>query len=66
MIVITDIFKNVQYPQELHNMHSDYPLKLERISIKQEMVSNKQTDILECYERQGKKHNKWYRAYWSK
>jgi len=43
---------DIEYPKELHNQHSDYPLAPEKIAIQNEMLSNEQLSMLETIQRQ--------------
>ena len=38
---------NLDYPDELHNLHNDYPLAGEKIKVTKEMLSEYQLQIIE-------------------
>ena len=38
---------DLEYPKELHELHNDYPLAPEKISVKKEWLSEYQTELLE-------------------
>ena len=38
----------LSYPKELHSLHTDYPLAVERMKIKREWLSEKQQKLIEC------------------
>ena len=56
MIVIKKNFYHIfrckvdlEYPSELHNLHNDYPLALEKLKINQNMLSKYYSDIANKY-----------------
>ena len=38
---------DLEYPKELHELHNDYPLAPEKMSVKKEWLSEYQTELLE-------------------
>ena len=40
---------NLEYPTELHDKHSDYPLAPEWISVKPETLSDKEVNMFACF-----------------
>ena len=40
---------DLEYPKELHELHSDYPLVPDEIEIKREMMSEYQLNIADLY-----------------
>ena len=40
---------NLEYPKELHDSHSDYPLAAENMTVSTDMVSEFRKDIYKCY-----------------
>ena len=40
---------DLEYPKELHELHSDYPLVPDEIEIKREMLSEYQLNIADLY-----------------
>ena len=40
---------NLEYPKELHELHSDYPLVPDEIEIKREMLSEYQLNTADLY-----------------
>ena len=40
---------DLEYPQELRELHKDYPLTLDKIEIKREMLSEYQLKIIDLY-----------------
>jgi hypothetical protein len=43
---------DLKYPDEIHDLHSDYPLAAEKLKINKEMLSTEQIAMLETLERQ--------------
>jgi len=43
---------DLEYPKELHDSHSDYPLAPEKMNIQNSMLSNEQISMLETIQRQ--------------
>ena len=43
---------DLEYPKELHDSHSDYPLAPEKMNIQNSMLSNEQISMLEAIQRQ--------------
>ena len=48
MVVFLQV--DLEYPKELHQLHSDYPLAPDKIEIKEEMLSNYQLQIADFYD----------------
>ena len=40
---------DLEYPSELHDLHNDYPLALEKLEISQDMLSKYCSDIADKY-----------------
>ena len=40
---------DLEYPKELHDLHDDYPLALEKIEVTYDMLSKYSNDIADCY-----------------
>ena len=38
---------DLEYPEHLHTLHNDYPLALEKLSVKEKWLSSYQTELLE-------------------
>ena len=47
MIVLKKV--DLEYPDELHNLHNDYPLSPEKLEITQNMLSKYCSDIANKY-----------------
>ena len=43
---------DLEYPEHLHNLHSEYPLAPEKLAITPDMLSDEQLSLLETHERQ--------------
>ena len=48
---------DLEYPQELHNSHNDYPLAPENLNIQQNWLSETQLQIRTHYHMRGHEHN---------
>ncbi len=48
---------DLEYPQELHNSHNDYPLAPEKLNIQQNWLSETQLQIRTHYHMRGHEHN---------
>ena len=44
-----ELITDLEYPKELHKLHSDYPLAPDKIEIKREMLSEYQQKISDLY-----------------
>ena len=42
---------NLEYPDELHELHNDYPLALDKLAVSYDMLSNYCKKIADKYEK---------------